>query len=243
MSAGDLEEAQRALDSCMAQFGERNKDTLDAMSRLAKVHLSLGDLASARPIQEKVFSTRRELLGPDDSSTIWAANDYANTLQKLGELGLARTIQQGNLAAVERNYERDDEETMVLQENLAAILWQSDDLTGSVELQQKNLDGLRRLYGNHDPRTIKALNYLANTKHRQGDYVGAIPLQLRAITEQIRFRFGFPRADKPRAPIVGRGVPERRERVTLRDERERWDSERSSPGGAYATMVRDVDVA
>ena len=66
MSVDDLEEAQKAVDSCMAQFGERNRDTLDAMSRLAKTHASLGDLASARPIQEKVFTTRRELLGPDD---------------------------------------------------------------------------------------------------------------------------------------------------------------------------------
>ncbi len=141
MSVDDLEEAQKAVDSCMAQFGERNRDTLDAMSRLAKTHASLGDLASARPIQEKVFTTRRELLGPDDPSTIWAANDYANTLQKVGELGLARTIQQANLAAVERSYGRDDEETMVLRENLAAILWQSDDFTGSVELQQKTSTG------------------------------------------------------------------------------------------------------
>ena len=83
MSAGDLNEAQRAVDSCTAQFGERNRDTLDAMSRLAKAHISLGDLASARSVQERVFAVRCELLGPDDSSTIWAANDYANTLQKL----------------------------------------------------------------------------------------------------------------------------------------------------------------
>jgi hypothetical protein len=47
MSAGDLEEAQRAVDSCMAQFGERNKDTLDAMSRLAKAHVSLAESYSA----------------------------------------------------------------------------------------------------------------------------------------------------------------------------------------------------
>jgi Tetratricopeptide repeat len=197
VSEGDLDEAQRAVDTCMSQFGERNQDTLNAMSRLAKVHLSMGDLASARSIQENVFTKRRDLLGTDDSSTIWAANDYANTLQKLGELGLARSIQQENLAAVERNYGRDDEETMILRENLAAILWQSDDFTGSVELQQKNIDGFRRLYGNLDPRTIRALNYLANTKRRQGDYLGAIPLQLRAMTAQIRFRLRFPRSGKP----------------------------------------------
>ena len=73
------------------------------MARLAKAYISLGDLTSARSIPENVYTQRLELLGTDDSSTIWAANDYANTLQKLGHLDMARSIQQDNLAVVERS--------------------------------------------------------------------------------------------------------------------------------------------
>jgi len=188
MSAGDLDEAQRAMDSCMAQFGERNRDTLDAMSRLGKAHISHGDLASARSLQEKVFTTRRELLGTDDPSTIWAANEFANTLQKLGELDLANSIQQDNLALVERIYGRDDEEVMVLRQNLASIRYEVGDLAGCAELQEQMVASLGRVHGNIDLRTIQAVANLAYTKQRQGDYLGAIPLQLRSIRDHIRLR-------------------------------------------------------
>jgi ATP/maltotriose-dependent transcriptional regulator MalT len=188
MSAGDFDEAQRAMDSCMAQFGERNRETLDAMSRLAKVHISRGDLASARSLQERVFATRREILGPEDPSTIWAANDFANTLQKLGELDLANSIQLENLALVERIYGRDDEEVMVLRQNLASIRYEVGDLAGCAELQEQMVASLGRVHGNIDLRTVQAVANLAYTKQRQGDYLGAIPLQLRSIRDHIRLR-------------------------------------------------------
>src|SRR5580704_7499074 len=110
MPADDLDAAKKAVDDCMARFGETNSETLDAMANLASVYAALGDLPSARSLQEKVLA-RRQLLGPEDWSTIRAANDLANSLQKLNELEPARRLQEGNLRTVERVYGNDHEVT------------------------------------------------------------------------------------------------------------------------------------
>lgn len=87
---GRVDEARNFLEQLVSSkekvLGEYNGDVLDNISRLSAVYVELGMLSQAISNQERVVNGRKNLLGPDDPSTLAAMRDLATTLRLSGQV-------------------------------------------------------------------------------------------------------------------------------------------------------------
>ena len=92
------------------------------MGNLAQTLAALGDLDSARELQEQVLEGLRQLLGEQHDETLRAMGNLAQTLAALGDLDSARELQEQVLEGLRQLLGEQHDETLRAMGNLAQTL-------------------------------------------------------------------------------------------------------------------------
>lgn len=164
---------QHQLDTNRRVLGEDHLDTLSALSNLATILQTQGDLVGARRYAEQGLDRMRRVLGEDHPVTLCTLGNLAAILQAQGDLDGARRYAQQVLSKRQRVLGEDHLHTLSSLNNLATILLAQGDLVGAQFYAQKALDTSRRVLGEGHPGTLTALNNLGQILQDQGDLVGA----------------------------------------------------------------------
>ena len=121
-SAAHASFKQQVLEGLRQLLGEQHDETLRAMGDLAQTLAALGDLDSARELQEQVLEGLRQLLGEQHDDTLRAMGNLAQTLAALGDLDGARELQEQVLEGLRQLLGEQHDETLRAMGDLAQTL-------------------------------------------------------------------------------------------------------------------------
>jgi tetratricopeptide (TPR) repeat protein len=150
-------------------LGPEHPQTLTSMVNLATTFFSMGDLASARVLEEGALGVRRRVLGPDHPDTLTLISNLGSTLRAQGHLADARRMQEEALALQSKKLGPDSPDTLTTINNLAETLRAQKNLAGALELQERALPPTVRLWGLEHPKTLMLMSNLAGTVADLGD--------------------------------------------------------------------------
>jgi hypothetical protein len=146
---------------------------------------ALGDLTSARRLQEEVLAASVRLVGNEHPHTLSTKSDLALTLLALGDLDGARRLQEEVLAALVL-VGNEAPNTLTARANLADTLRRQGDLMGAQRLLEEVVAAQVRVLGDEDVNTLNSKNTLAQTLRAQGDLSGARRLFEEVLATQVR---------------------------------------------------------
>jgi len=104
------------LGHIRCEGGDINKPPLGRLLR------DQGDLAAARPLQERALAIREKVLGPGHPDTATSLNDLAHLLMDQGHLAAAQPRLERALAIREKVQGPEHPDTAKSRENLALLL-------------------------------------------------------------------------------------------------------------------------
>jgi len=150
-----------AGERAAARFADVPRVRASVHAMLAGAYWSLGDLAAAAGQYRPALALRRELLGPNDRSTLDTQNNLGAVLMDLQEFVESRTLLDDALERAERSLGSDDPLVHAVRHNRAYLSHYIGDLAASERDYLTALDGMRRTYGPNHPETLTTMNSLA----------------------------------------------------------------------------------
>lgn len=141
----------------------------------------------AQALEQQACDVLQEALGDDDTATLIAMNNLADTLHELGDLSAAKALQEKTLATARQKLGEDDPNTLISLSNFASTLLAMNDLPGALKLDEQVLATRSRDLGDEHPQTLLSMNSVAMTRWQMGDLPGARALQekLLAISQRV----------------------------------------------------------
>ncbi|KAK4500921.1 hypothetical protein PRZ48_009113 [Zasmidium cellare] len=141
--------------------GQEDRQTLEALGRLALTSKRQGDLKRAESLQLKVVRRLSRALGEDHWDTIEAMESLAKTYrdQRLNEE--AAGLQQKALESRRRRPSRNPRPTLKAMFDLAEIYRCLERLDEAETLARGALEGQRSLLGEKHPKTLDSVSQLA----------------------------------------------------------------------------------
>ncbi|MEV4534732.1 FxSxx-COOH system tetratricopeptide repeat protein [Asanoa sp. NPDC049518] len=143
-----------------------------------------GDARAALPLAEHLFAEWRRQHGPDDPTTLSAAENLAHSLRLLGRYDEARLLDEDTLERRRRLYGNDHPAALNSAHNLATGHYEPGDYEGARALFEDTLDRRRRILGDDHPDTLNSATGLAITLRRLGEHERA-----RALDEDTLERY------------------------------------------------------
>ncbi|MEN9865966.1 MAG: hypothetical protein RL748_1556, partial [Pseudomonadota bacterium] len=141
----------------------------------------------ALALEQQAYDVLQEALGDDDTATLIAMNNLADTQHELGDLAAAKVLQEKALATGRHKWGEDDPNTLISLSNFASTLLAMNDLPGALKLDEQVLATRIRDLGDEHPQTLLSMNSVAMTRWQMGDLPGARALQekLLAISQRV----------------------------------------------------------
>lgn len=152
-----VSQRKRAFDQLMAQLGERDPKTLDAMDELAEEYGSKGELHEELKLRERSYELRREVMGDEHPGTIAALTALAQVCDELEDYSRALFLQQREYALKQRLYGETDRRTLQSQVDLALTYDEQGNFEKAHELLSEAYGLLRQEFGEDDSDTRSAL--------------------------------------------------------------------------------------
>ncbi|MDQ3765485.1 MAG: FxSxx-COOH system tetratricopeptide repeat protein [Actinomycetota bacterium] len=147
--------------------------------------IARGQAQPARPLVERAFALRQQLLGEDHPDTLRSANNLAITLNMLGEYTAARQLDEDTLAR-RRVLGEDHPDTLASADNLVVDLYGLGEHAAGRQLNEDTLTRYRRVLGEDHPNTLRSANNLANALYTLGEHTAARQLHEDTLTRYRR---------------------------------------------------------
>ncbi|MFJ7153452.1 FxSxx-COOH system tetratricopeptide repeat protein [Streptomyces sp. NPDC101118] len=177
------------VEHLTAERGDRDLETLRALSSHGAVMLRMARYEKARELFAGILDTYRELLGEDDSTTLNEQSNLASALRLLGRYQEAYDLDLDTLRRRERVLK--PRHIATLSSGIACAM--NLRLTGRYREALSRLEqGLRlnvQVLGTNHPQTLRAEHNLGLCLRRSGDIAGA-GARLRSVLERSTRVFG-----------------------------------------------------
>ncbi|HEY0531546.1 MAG TPA: FxSxx-COOH system tetratricopeptide repeat protein [Actinoplanes sp.] len=132
--------------------------------------LARGDARTALPLAETFHTAWTSRHGPDDQTTIVAADTLAYAYRQLGRYEQAREIDEDTIRRSRRLLGDDAPATLISAGNLAVDLYLMGEYQEARKLGEDTLARRRQVLGDNDPATLTSASNLANALHELGKY-------------------------------------------------------------------------
>jgi len=175
------EPARRVLEIRRQELGEDDPDTLLALSNVAQLLESKGELEAAEKQLRKTLDGFRTVLGPEHPSTLVVLRKLGRVVERRGKLDEARECFQHALDGHQRLLGDDDSRTLDTKNEFANLLIETGDYKHAEQMLREVLAGQERAHGDDDRRTLLALNNLGGALHMQGKLDEAKALYEKAL--------------------------------------------------------------
>ncbi|MFG2295539.1 FxSxx-COOH system tetratricopeptide repeat protein [Streptomyces sp. NPDC048603] len=170
-------------DRLRAERGDRDLETLRAISTYAAVLLNTAKFEQARELLEHCFVSYRELLGEDDSMTLNAENNVAVVLRLLGRYQESYEADLDTLRRRERVLRVRHIATLSSGIGCAMGLRLMGRYREALARQEQGLKLNAAVLGTNHPQTLRAEHNLGQCLRRSGDIPGA-GARLRSVWER-----------------------------------------------------------
>jgi TIR domain/Tetratricopeptide repeat/NB-ARC domain len=148
--------------------------------------MARGDALTALPLAAHLYRAWLERYGPDDASTLAAANNLAAVHHQLGHYQQAHDLHQDTLTRYRRLLGDDHSDTLGAATNLAANLTQLGEHKRARQLDEDTLTRKQRVFGHDHPYTLHSANNLAAGLHQAGEHERARELYEDTLTRRRR---------------------------------------------------------
>jgi hypothetical protein len=145
-----------------------------------------GDARSGHDLASRLYQHWRDQLGPEDASTLWAANDLAQAMRNMGHHDQARDLDEDTLARRRRALGDDHPHTLASANNLANDLHILGQTQTARELHEDTLARRRRVLGDDHPDTLISASNLAADLRVLGDSQAARDLDKDTLARRRR---------------------------------------------------------
>jgi tetratricopeptide (TPR) repeat protein len=166
--------------------GEQDPSTLSAMSTLATIIGTRGDLNRGEATHRATLEIKRRVLGDEHPDTLASMHNMAVALQDQGRYAEAEELRLKVLEVERRVLGDEHPDTLLSMNNLAISLHAQGRYTEADELRRKALEVMRRVLGDEHPDTLKSMHALANSLANQGRYAEAEELRRKTLEVQRR---------------------------------------------------------
>ncbi len=177
VNRGDLSAARATAttlhEDMMSSLGATHRDALQSAQNLANCLFELGDIDSARILDEKTLAQRHDVFGPDDPDTLESASDLALDLHRLGEFERARELNEHTFAARTKLLGDDHPQTLTSANNLAQNLRALGEYAGAKRLDEHTLQIWTQERGEEHLTTLISASNLAVDLFHLRDYAKA----------------------------------------------------------------------
>jgi tetratricopeptide (TPR) repeat protein len=120
-------------------LGPEHPNTATSLNEIAVLLQAQGDLAGARPLNERALAIREKALGPEHPDTAESLNNLANLLRDQGDYAGARPLFERALAIMEKALGPEHPNTNRVRSNLAGLLLATGAQTEALALGEKAL--------------------------------------------------------------------------------------------------------
>ena len=138
------------------------RGTSVAISELAELLRSAGELEEARALFEEALAARRAQLGDEHPATSVSLNNLGLLLREMGQLRAARVLLAEAVETRRLVQGSKHPETLTAINNLGALLKASGDLDAAEPLYKEALLTRREVLGHSHPDTLTSINNLAS---------------------------------------------------------------------------------
>ncbi len=166
------------------QFGPDHAETAKALTNLARVFISQGDVEPAEPLLRRALASQEAAVGSEHPDTARTVAVLAGYFIGRGEHAAAEPLVRRALSIRERVLGAEHPLTVSTLDLLASTLSESGCHDEAESLNQRVLEIRERLLGPDHPDTAAALTALADLMSKRGDFAAAEPLVRRALVAQ-----------------------------------------------------------
>jgi eukaryotic-like serine/threonine-protein kinase len=168
---------EKIRDYYLGASGQRNPDTLTAISKLAASYFEVGRRDEALKLREEVLGFRREVSGPEHPDTLQAMHDLAFSYHYAGRLTEALKLREEALTLRRKVSGPEHPDTLLVMHDLATSYDEAGRRDEARKLREELLPLRRKVSGLEHPETLWAMSDLAASYDEAGRRDEAIKLQ------------------------------------------------------------------
>jgi tetratricopeptide (TPR) repeat protein len=157
--------------------------------RLAAFLNADGNASAGEQFGHIAVKINTKMLGTDNSRTLIAMNNLAETYWSLGQVKEAAELHEKVLEAMQRKLGMEHPDTLNSMNNLAGTYWSLGQVKEAAELHEKVLEARQRKLGMDHPDTLSSMNNLAGTYRSLGRMKEAQELHAKVLEARQR-KFG-----------------------------------------------------
>jgi tetratricopeptide (TPR) repeat protein len=154
--------------------------------RLAAFLNADGNASAGEQFGHIAVKINTKMLGTDNSRTLIAMNNLAETYWSLGQVKEAAELHEKVLEAMQRKLGMEHPDTLNSMNNLAGTYWSLGQVKEAAELHEKVLEARQRKLGMDHPDTLSSMNNLAGTYRSLGRMKEAQELHAKVLEARQR---------------------------------------------------------
>ena len=186
---GNIEKActllEMALESNLANFGNKHPYVAVSQSNLASVYRDLGDLEKAKNLLDKALQSDLENFGETNSRVALCQNNLALVYKDLGDYEKARVLLEKAIQSDLANFGEKHPNVANRMANLAEVYKRMGDLEQAQNLMEKAFQSDLENFGEMHPSVVPGLNTLASVYKELGDFGLARDLLEKALLIEL----------------------------------------------------------
>jgi serine/threonine-protein kinase len=159
---------QRAWELRRGPLGEKNRDTLDALTSVAVLDRRMGKLDDAERLYNRILGIQRAEFGESDASTLLTMSNLAVVYSHQDKYAESARLNRKVLAIQRQTLGAEHLDTLRTMNNLGVDYSKLGRFDDAERLYRQLLDIRRRVQGAEHPNTIFTANNLAVVYARQG---------------------------------------------------------------------------
>jgi len=137
--------------------------------------------SKAEALVAKSYSTRKDMLGPEDENTLSALSLYASVMGDQGNYEAAEKYYRRALEEKEKMLGREHPDALTNMNGLARVLRAQGHYKVAEGYHRRALEGSEKVLGREHPDTLTSVNDLARVLQAQGEYQPAGELHRQAL--------------------------------------------------------------
>lgn len=140
------------------------------LSYFGRTQAILGKYDLAEKLYRQTLELRRDILGPEHTSTLKSMNDLGLALERMGKYDEADKMHRETLELKEKLFGHAHPSTLTSINNWATVLYMKGKYDEAENLHQDALNLKKKLLGSEDPSTFSSMNNLAYILERKGKH-------------------------------------------------------------------------
>lgn len=187
---GIVDKAQEQMTEATAIFrrekGERDSDTLGALSTLGAIVSEKGNYSESEAHSRAALEVQRRVLGDEHPQTLISMDNLALALSDQGRYAEAEELLRRTLEASRRVLGQEHPGTLASMNNLGLAVYSQGNYVEAEQLQRQALEIRRHILGDDHRLTLDSMHNLANVLNALGHFTDAEELHRRALAGRRR---------------------------------------------------------